>query len=297
MRVLVTGASGRVGRRVVAALQARFHEVVATSRSPAAHEWPKGTQTVEWDGERHLRVDGPLHGVVNLAGAGIMDRRWSKGRMRELVESRVRLTRHLAGFINRLPRPRPVLVSASGVGAYGSADASAMHDETSPYGSDFLADLCRQWEEAASRAETRVVILRFGHVMDASAGYLGKLLPLLKLGVGGHLGTGKQGVPWIHHEDLARLIAWALEEPSAHGVYNAVAGTVDNATLVRTAADVLGKPAAIPVPAAALRLRFGQGAQAILEGQHVTSSRLGEEGFAFTHPELREALADLLAKK
>src|SRR5688572_12350885 len=107
MRVLVTGGSGLIGRRVVAELRRRHHEVIVTSRHPMAHDWPAGVEAITWDGERHLRVGGPLHGVVNLAGAGVMARRWTPAYKARLVESRVRLTRHLAGFINGLGRPRP----------------------------------------------------------------------------------------------------------------------------------------------------------------------------------------------
>jgi uncharacterized protein len=292
VRVLVTGASGLVGQRLAEHLQGRWHEVIATSRHPRAHEWPDGVEAIQWDGERHLRVGGPLHGVVNLAGASILERRWTDARKAELIESRVRLTRHLANFINGLPKPRPVLVSASAVGAYGNASAPV--DESSPFGDDFLARLCRQWEEAALEAQTRVVILRFGNVMDPRGGYLGKLLPLLRWGVAGPLGPGDQKVPWIHHHDLTRAITWALEEERAHGVYNAVAGSVDNATLVKTAAKTLRRPAILKAPAWALRARFGEGVEAITGGQDVKRSRLREEGFTFEHDVLEPAMQDLL---
>ncbi len=298
MRVLVVGASGLVGSRLVPALQEAGHSVVATSRDPSRHSWPEGVETVRWDGAGHLEVPGRVDAVVNLAGEPVAARRWNATRKARLAQSRVELTRHLAGWINGRPaRERPkVLVNAGAVGYYGLRPKGPI-SESSPAGTDFLATLCQAWEQAASTASTRVVGLRIGHVLDSKGGLLGNLLPYARLGLAGPIGSGRQAWPWVHHEDVTGIIEWALVSPHARGYYNATAPRpVANREFMRVLGRVLRRPAFLPVPVAALRLRFGELGGVLAGGQDARPARLLEEGYAFRHTGLEEALRGLLGR-
>lgn len=300
VHVLVVGASGTVGRVLVPHLLAGGHRVTVTSRDPARHAWPHGVRGVAWDPIQPLDLpagagEPPIAGVVNLAGAGVMDRRWSERRREELVTSRLTTTRRLAEWI-AAQRDPPVLVSASAAGYYGSRPPGPCTEATRS-GLDFLAGLCIQWEAAAAQSTGRVVVLRLGHVLAREGGYLGALRGAARFGVA-RMGNGRQPMPWVHAGDVARAIAWALEGP-ASGTYNVAApGGVAQRTFARLAVDRIAGPRwpLIGVPALALRIRFGEAADAILGGQALVPARLQQEGFAFAWPGLAEALDDLLGR-
>ena len=193
----------------------------------------------------------------------------------------------------RQQRPPAVLVNGSAVGYYG-ASLQAQFSESSPAGSDFLAEICQQWEAVADQVPTgcRLVKLRIGIVLAADGGALGKMLPVFRMGFGGPVGTGRQWMSWIHRHDLCRLIATSLEDGSYSGVYNAVS---PQPTTMGAFADALGqalgRPSLLPVPAPVLQLLLGDGAQVVLEGQQVLPERLLAKGFSFSYPELNAALA------
>ena len=305
MIVAITGATGFVGTRLTAHLLAAGHEVVALTRSPerAERELPVRCRVAAWDPE-HGRVDpGALDGVdavVNLAGAGVADGRWTARRKEAIRRSRVDATRLLVDTIAALPSPRRprVLVSASAIGFYGDR-GDEMLTEESAGGTGFLAEVCRGWEDAAVGAEAhgvRTVRMRIGVVLGRDGGALARMLPPFRLGLGGRIGSGNQWMSWIHVDDLVALVAFALERQDVRGVVNAVAPSpVTNAELSATLGRVLGRPAIVPVPSVALRVALGEMAEVLLAGQRVVPSAAQALGFRFGHPELGGALVDVTA--
>lgn len=298
MRVLVTGASGLVGKRLSTRLLDAGHSVTGTSRDPSAAELAPGVVGVRWDGVAPLPLPGPVDGVVHLLGDSIAKGRWTDAKRQRLLDSRLVSTRRLVEWMEGLPtgrRPR-AFVCANAVGYYGLRPAGRVDESAAP-GSDFLARLCRDWEAEARQAPVHTVVLRIGHVLSADGGYLGSMLPFSRLGLGGSLGSGRQPFPWIHIDDLCAIIQWALVEPKAAMIYNAVAPAHDRQRdLVRALNRVLPVPSLLPIPAAALRLRFGEFADAMLGGQEAEAGRLLEDGYAFLHADLNEAVADLVPR-
>ncbi len=303
MTVAVTGATGFVGRRLVAHLLAAGYRVVALTRERAAAErvLPVRCRLAMWDPEHDVLEPTVLAGVdaiVNLAGAGIGDARWSARRKDLIRRSRVDATRTLVRGIAGLPaahRPK-VLVSASAVGFYGDCGDEVV-DERSPQGSGFLADVCAAWEHEASAAETlgiRTVAIRIGVVLGCGGGALARIVPPFRLGVGGRIGGGRQWMSWIHLDDLVELVAFALARPAVRGVVNGVApNPVTNADFATTLARVLARPAFVPVPALPLRLALGEMAGVLLDGQRVAPAAAHACGFRFRHPALAAALVDV----
>lgn len=288
MRVLVTGASGLVGRATTRRLQDHGHHVIASSRAPDAHTWPGGVETVGWDGPDSAPCD-PVDGIINLAGASIGGKRWSTRYKQDLLDSRLRVTQGAAATASRDTAP---LVSASAIGFYGRDPDGVCHEDRPP-GDDFLAGLCQQWEASADRSGGRTAILRFGHVLDADEGILGRLVPLYKARLGGRIASGKQGLPWVHKEDVARALVWALEG-DAEGAYNVAAPeAATQGDMDRELGRALGVCHAWRIPGFAMRIAVGGLGPYLVGGQTTPPDRLLEEGFAFQHPTLRGALEDL----
>lgn len=298
MRFAVTGSSGLVGQALVPFLTTGGHEVLRLVRRPT-----RDPGEVHWDPSSgaldHGAIDG-VDAVVHLAGANIAAGRWSPARKAALRESRIGPTRLLAQTLAGLPRPPRVLVSASAIGIYGHR-GDAWLDESSPPAADFLGALASDWEQAATSAADagiRVVSLRTGIVLTPSGGALGRMLPAFRAGLGGRLGSGRQWTSWIALDDLICAIHFLATTPGLAGPFNAVAPSpVTNDTLTRTLAAVLGRPAVLPVPAAALRLLFGEMADAaLLSSTRVKPARLTEAGYAFRFPDLEGALRHLLGR-
>ncbi len=303
MRLLLLGCSGFVGRELVPFLLELGHQITLVSRQALA--FPALTsdrlvclqldprQASSWQHDGLLQALALAEGVVNLAGEPIAEKRWTAAHRELLLSSRVATTEHLVRAMASLDTPPGVLVNGSAVGFYG-ASPDAIFDEASPVGADFLAQICQQWEAAASHCppSSRLVILRIGIVVAADGGALGKMLPVFRMGFGGPIGSGRQWMSWIHRHDLCRLIATALEDGTFQGVYNAVAPQPTTmGTFAQTLGKSLGRPSLLPVPAPVLQLLLGDGAKVVLEGQHVLPTRLLDQGFAFRYPELSEALA------
>ncbi len=294
MRVAIVGATGLIGRKVVDALVARGDEVVALVRRDG--DVP-GARTVRWDPAAGDVPAGALdgcEGVVNLAGSTI-GRRWNDDVKRDIVASRLETTDRLVAAIGS-DGPR-VLVNASAVGYYGNREEEV--DETSSPGAGFLADVCRRWEASARAAEAegvRVVLVRSGIVLDAHGGALEQMLPPFKLGLGGPVAGGRQWLPWIHIDDEVGLIVRALDDPELAGPLNAVApGITRQGEFAKALGHAVHRPAVAPTPAFAIRLMLGEGAQIILEGQHVVPRRALDAGYAFRFADLPAALEDVLA--
>ncbi len=298
MKVLVTGATGFIGRALVARLLHDGRRVTVWVRGAdraRAILGPGADVLAAADGEQALRraVRG-ADAVVNLAGEPIFGARWSAERRGALVESRLFVTAALVDALEDEP-PRPaVLVSASAVGYYGDRGSEDL-DEGTPPGQGFLARLCADWEGAAGRAGrlgVRVVTPRFGLVLGPGGGLLGRLLPVFRAGLGGTLGRGDQFMPWIHIEDLVGLLCLAVVDGRYRGPINAVAPEpATNRDFTRALASAVGRRALLPVPALALELALGESARALLASQRVDNAALRRLGFEYRHPDLAGALA------
>ena len=297
MRIVIAGGSGFLGRALAAALAADGHEVVVLSRRgspiPGAARgvaWtPDGTATGEWARE----LDG-AGAVVNLAGEGIADKRWSAERKAAIRESRVRATRSVVAAMRDAKVRPPVFVQGSAVGYYGTPGDTRL-DESSPPGSDFLADVCVRWEAEAQPALAlgcRLIVIRTGIVLARDGGALKELIRPFRLFVGGPMASGRQYMSWIHRDDWVGLVRWAIATASASGVYNATApDPVPNATFSRALGRALHRPSLVPVPAFALRVIVGEFAQSgLIEGQRVIPQRALDAGFRFKFPDLDGAL-------
>jgi uncharacterized protein (TIGR01777 family) len=298
MNVLVSGASGLVGSALVSHLTARSYSVARlVRRKPVAAE-----SEIFWDPDGG-RIDtaslARFDAVVHLAGANIASGRWTQGRKRGILGSRIHGTRLLSTALAALEKPPKVMVSTSAVGYYGSRGDEILREESSP-GSGFLAEVCRRWEEAAVPAAgtgIRLVVLRMGMVLSATGGALRRMLPPFRLGAGGRIGAGNQFMSWIALDDLLEIIVFALKNPSLRGAVNSVAPEpVTNREFTRTLGKVLRRPAFLPVPASVIRLLFGEmGEEVLLASTRVEPASLAAAGFEFRYGNLEAALRHVLA--
>ena len=299
MKVTVTGATGRIGSHLVAALKARGDDVIALSRNAEKASEKLGVEALAWDPENETAPMAALVGrdaVVHLAGEDVAQR-WSKDAKKRILDSREGGTRSLVHAIfDAKPRP-PVLVCASAAGYYGDRGEEPV-DETSPPGRDWLADVVVRWEAQADTAKlgTRVVKVRTGVVLDAGGGALEKMLPFFKAGVGGPVGGGKQYMPWIHLDDLVGIYLAAIDSPSFAGPINAAApNPVTNKDFSHALGRALHRPAVAPVPGFTIKAMYGEMAQIVLKGARMMPGRAEELGYEFAHPDLDEALRDTLS--
>ena len=294
MRVAIVGATGLIGRRLTAALHARGDEVVAVVRNGDRVEG--ATTTVTWDATSAFPPSGltGCEAVVNLAGAPI-GRRWNAQIKQEILTSRIDLTRSLVAAIE--DGGPHTLVNASAVGYYGNRSEEV--DERAEPGSGFLAEVCTGWEREALAAQghgARVVLLRTGVVLATDGGALPQMLGPTKLGVGGPIAGGRQWFPWIHIDDAVGLIVHALDTAAINGPINLVApGIVQQGAFASALGRAVHRPAVVPTPAFAIRLMLGEGAQLVLDGQHVVPAVARETGYTFRFPDVDAALTDLLA--
>ena len=281
MRIAVTGGTGFIGGRLIPLLRARGHESVLLRHGD---DWPA------------VALDG-MDAVVHLAGEPVAQR-WTADAKRRIRESRVEGTRDLIRALGNTVNKPAVLVSGSAIGFYGHR-GDEMLSEDSGCGDGFLADVTRDWERAADEALAlgiRVVKLRTGIVLGREGGTLAKLLPVFRAGLGGRVGTGRQWLSWIHADDMAGLLAFAVENPAVAGVLNGTApNPVTNAEFTRNLAAVLHRPAVFTVPLFALRMMYGEMAEVVASSQRVLPRAAEAAGFRFGYPELRGALERLLS--
>lgn len=290
MRVLISGATGLVGSEVARQLTAAGHEPLKLVRRKAI-----AADEVEWDPARGYLTEGIMEtvdAVVNMAGATTGKIPWTSAYKKEIVNSRINSTRTLVEAMKLAKNPPKVFVSGSASGFYGDC-GDAILSEESPKGTGFLSDLANQWEQEALKAPkgVRVVLARTTMVMSRRLGALGRLLPLIKLGVGGALGSGKQWWAWISQVDEAAAIIHLINTPTASGAYNLTAPEPATCKQIVVAlAKELKRPAIVPVPAFALKLVLGEAAtELLLCSQNMSAEKLLATGFKFQHSTLSSA--------
>jgi uncharacterized protein (TIGR01777 family) len=301
MNILITGATGFVGRRLCEMLHQAGHTVRALSRDSVAAKQrvPLLKEVFPWNPLQELPPLQAFEGcdaVINLAGESIAGR-WTAPKKQLIRDSRVLGTKNLVNALAQLSSRPKVLISASAIGYYGDRGEETLTEDAAP-GSDFLAQVCRDWENEALKAESlgmRVVRLRIGLVLGRGGGTLQALLPLFRVGLGGPLGSGRQWWSWIHRDDLCRLIVQILANESISGPVNATAPQpVRQKEFAQVLGRVLRRPAFLPTPAFALKIALGEFADGILASQRALPRRAQEMGYRFQFEELEGALREIL---
>lgn len=293
--VLIAGASGLIGQRLCRSLRAQGRPLICLSRAPRPSA--AGQRWITWE-ELPSALPGTA-AIVNLAGEPVAGRRWTEKVKRDIRESRTRAAQSITAALAATPAAqRPaVLIQASACGIYGDRGDEILDESAAP-GADFLAEVCRAWEEAGRGAEAlglRCVFLRISVVLAPEGGALAKMLPIFRLGLGGPLGGGRAWMPWIHADDLIGMIETALQDSRWRGPVNACAPQpARNADFTRALGRALHRPAVLPVPAFALRLLFGEGGAVLLASQRLRPAAAERLGYRFRHPELAAALQELL---
>ena len=299
MKVAITGATGFIGRELIRELESTGTEYVIITREPnrARRKFPRASNVLEWSlPATALEPDDleGLDGVIHMAGAPVAQR-WTASHKRAIEESRVLYTRGLVEAVGRTSQRPPVLISFSAIGYYGVRDDTRL-TETSSAGSDFLAQVCRSWEEEAAKATAlgiRVVNPRVGIVIGRGGGALSQMLLPFKLGIGGPIGNGRQWMSWVHVSDVVGLALDALTNTALRGPINATAPEpVTNREFSKSLGRVLHRPAILPIPVLGLKLMFGDFADVLATGQRVIPDKAIRAGYKFRFPNLEEALAD-----
>ena len=299
--VLVSGATGFIGSRVCTTLHEQGDTVHVLSRNPTRAETKlKFARAVYgWNPETEKlpsETTSDVKAIVHLAGETIAGR-WNAGKKRRIRDSRILSTRNLVESLAGVPTKPDVLVCASAIGYYG--DSGDEHfTEGSPAGTDFLAEVCQEWETEAQKADAfgiRVVMVRIGLVLGLGGGLLTQVLPPFKMGVGGILGSGRQWMSWIHVDDVVGIVIHALENEEIRGPLNATApAPVRNVEFTKTLGTVLRRPTLLPVPTFGLRLMMGEFADFVVLSQNVLPEKTEVSGYEFRHRTLESALRDLL---
>ena len=287
MRLGITGASGFIGRHAVGLAAARGWEVVPFSRQPRDSRARRLVPGEPAD------VDG-LDAILHLAGEPVVGR-WTSGKRRRIMDSRVLGTRSIAEGFARASRPPRVLVSASGIGYYGNTGDREV-DESSPPGTGFLADVCRAWEAEAEKVQNaRVAVLRIGLVLGREGGTVKRILPAFRAGLGGRLGSGRQWMSCVHIDDVVRMALWVLEHEELHGPFNAVMPhPVTNAGFTRILAGAVRRPAILPAPAFVLRTVLGDMSSLLLDSSRVHPANAEKRGYRYEFNDVSDAIDEIV---
>ena len=293
-RILITGGTGFIGHVLCRELLARDYELTVFSRQPPETVKSSCGRVEAVSDLQQLRSHPGYDAVINLAGEGIADKRWSETRKQELRDSRIGVTETLVEVIRSWERAPKVLVSGSAVGFYGDQGAATVTEDTNP-NDEFTHRLCRDWENAAKPLAddgVRVCFSRTGVVAGPGGGFLERMILPFKLGLGGRLGSGTQYMPWIHRDDVVGALIWMMENPNASGPFNVVSpNPATNAEFTRTLGKVLHRPTLFPAPSPVLKVALGEMARLLLTGQKAIPERLTQEKFEFRYPDLEQALA------
>ena len=303
-RIVITGATGLIGRLLCAALKNLGHEVIVFTRNidTAGKVLPFISRFVEWNYSKPALWQNEINGmdaVIHLAVANVFGKRWNDNYKKIILESRTVATRNLSQAINGIKEKPEVFICSSAVGYYGNRGNDIITEDSLP-GNDFLADVCKSWEKEASIVESsgvRRVSIRTGIVLSADDGALKKMLMPFKLFIGGPLGSGKQWFPWIHIEDLIRIYLFALENKDISGAVNAASpNPVTMNEFAKILGETLNRPLLFSVPEFALKLAVGEGARPILASQKIIPQKLIDNSFEFSYNKLKPALVSLLLK-
>ncbi|WP_417518264.1 TIGR01777 family oxidoreductase [Marinobacter sp.] len=294
-RVLITGGTGFIGHVLCHELLKRGYELAVLSRQAADKVRSLCGQVEVISDLENLRSHPGFDAVINLAGEGIADKRWTDHRKQALRDSRIGLTNTLTDIIASWAKPPEAMVSGSAVGFYGDQGSTLVTEDTAPH-DEFTHRLCKDWEDAALVLESkqvRVCLSRTGVVAGPGGGFLQRMILPFKLGLGGRLGNGHQYMPWIHRDDVVAALIWMLETPEASGAYNVVSpNPATNREFTRCLASTLKRPAIFPAPAPVLKLALGEMSRLLLTGQQAIPARLTSSGFVFQYPALEKALED-----
>ncbi|MDU8923790.1 TIGR01777 family oxidoreductase [Pasteurellaceae bacterium LIM206] len=297
MNIFLTGATGLVGRRLTQVLLAKNHRLTALTRSPEKAKAILPPLVELQNSLTQHRAFDQFDAVINLAGEPIFAKSWTVAQKEKLTRSRVQLTSRLAELINQSENPPHTFISGSATGYYGNRNATMLTEEHPPAES-FTGRLCRQWEQAALAARSRVCLLRTGMVWSENGGALAKMLPLYRLGLGGKLGSGRQYWAWIHIDDMVNAILWLLEHPQCQGAFNLTAPRpVQNGDFNRLLGKALCRPACCAVPEPMLKGILGERAAIILDSQNAVPHKLLSQGFTFQFDNAESAILSLLRRK
>lgn len=303
MKIIITGGTGFIGTHLLAQLSRHDHSIVMFTRGAAGKKTVGRADVtyIHWDplsrGDWMDEINGSDL-IINLIGKNVFEERWNSRVKQQILDSRIIPTRLIVEAISAAGHRPSLMISASAVGFYGNRGEETVTEESSG-GDDFLADVVRQWEAAACKAEqfgVRVALPRIGLVLEKSGGMIGKMLLPFRMFAGGPIGSGRQFLPWVHMEDVVRAILFPIDHPSFRGFYNLV--SPHPATMIefsRTFGAVLHRPSWLPVPDLALSILYGEGAKVILSGQKAVPHKLRAAGYQFLFSELKPALRSVLS--
>jgi uncharacterized protein len=283
MKIAVSGSNGYIAQNLIPELEAANHEIIRIQRSELG------------DVDQLANKLSDVDVVISLAGAPIL-KRWTRKNKKEIIRSRIDSTQNIVHAINRLPlENRPELfISASAIGIYSP---NIVHtEESTSFSNDFVAEVVKKWENASDdlNPEVRKVIFRIGLILGKEAKTIQSLVPIIKLGLGGKIGSGKQPFPFIHIADAIRAIRWCIENKNAQGIYNLVAPeNIDNRTFTRTLAESLNRPVIFTVPEFVLKIALGEASTLLLQSPQVIPERLLNEGFTFNFPDIRSTIKEI----
>ncbi len=304
-RIVVTGATGLIGKKLVNVLIDRGDELIIFSRDAekAKSIFPKSKQCVEWDYHKPDLWKSKLENadaVIHLAGINLFSKRWNDDFKKEVLESREVSTKILVDSIKSCSNKPEVFISASGIGYYGDCGETIL-DEKSIKGNDFLADVCEVWESEAAKVEeagVRSVRIRTGLVLSTEDGALKQMLPVFKFFIGGPLGNGKQWASWLHIDDIVEIYLHAIDNANLSGAVNAASpNPVRMKELAKTLGKVLNRPSLFPAPKFLLKLVVGEAAEVVTASQRIDVKKLLNSGYQFKFTESSNALENLLKKK
>lgn len=297
-RILITGGTGFIGKILCRDLISKGYSLTVLSRQRSDTVKALCGRVEVTADLNNLKGHTGFQAVINLAGEGIADKRWTEARKQALRDSRIGLTRTLVSTIKSWQTLPEVMVSGSAVGFYGNQGDHLVTEDTAP-NPEFTHELCRDWEQAAQTLEqdgVRLCLSRTGVVAGRAGGFLQRMLMPFRLGLGGRLGSGHQYMPWVHRDDVVAGLIWMLENERAHGAYNMVSpNPATNREFTKTLGKVLHRPTLFPAPAPILKLALGEMAGLLLTGQKAVPMRLQTEGFEFKYPELEAALEESVA--
>lgn len=302
MKILITGGTGLVGKKLQKVLSAKGHSLNLATRQPEKFNSSTTIKYFKWNSVTDpfpIEELKDIDVVINLMGESIADKRWSESQKKKLRDSRIEGTKKLISAINNSSNPVQTIISASAIGFY-AANKNENLSEESKKGDGFLSDLCHEWESEVYKINDKIrkVIFRIGVVLDKNGGALGKLLPLFKLGLGGPVGSGQQIMSWIHIDDLCNAIAEAVSNSEYEGVFNATApAPVSNKEFTKALAKALSRPAFFVAPPIGLKIAMGEMSSIVLDSHKVLPKKLIANQFSFKFKDIDSALVDIVTSK